>query len=104
MKHLLLFSALFFLSVSSLFASPVIRTPQPSGEPRINGPSVIGVTPGNSFLYKIPVSGDSPIRITVTNLPAGVTLRNGFVLEGRIDRAGDYPVTVTASNAYASVS
>lgn len=104
MKHLLLFSALFFLSVSSLFASPVIRTPQPSGEPRINGPSVIGVTPGNSFLYKIPVSGDSPIRITVTKLPAGVTLRNGSVLEGRIDRAGDYPVTVTASNAHASVS
>lgn len=104
MKHFRLFFAAFFLSGSALFASPVIRTPQPSGAPCINGPSVIGITPGNSFLYKIPVSGDDPVNINVSQLPAGVVLRNGSILEGRIGRAGDYPVTVTASNAVASVS
>lgn len=104
MKHFLLFSVFFFLSLSSPVAPQVIRTPQPSGEPRINGPSVIGTTPGNFFLYKIPVSGDGPIKIEVSSLPAGVILKNGSVLEGCLDQAGDYPVTVTATNALASVS
>ena len=104
MKHFLLFSVFFFLSLSSPVASQVIRTPQPSGEPRINGPSVIGTTPGNFFLYKIPVSGDGPIKIEVSSLPAGVILKNRSVLEGCLDQAGDYPVTVTATNALASVS
>ena len=104
MNSVKFFFVFFILTASALFAGTAIRTPQTSGEPHINGPSVIGVTPGNSFLYKIPVSGDNPIQITVTNLPAGVTLRNGSVLEGRIGQPGDYRIKVTASGATASVS
>lgn len=68
------FFVFFVLTSPVLFAGTAVRTPQTSGEPHINDPSVIGVTPGNPFLYKIPVSGDSPIKITVTNLPDGFTV------------------------------
>ena len=39
----------------------VILTPQPGPAPRINGPSLTGVTPGHDVLYKIPVTGAKPI-------------------------------------------
>ena len=104
MNSVKFFFTFFVLTAPALFAGTAVRTPQTSGEPHINGPSVIGVTPGNSFLYKIPVSGDNPIQITVTNLPDGVTLRNGSVLEGKISQPGDYRIKVTASGATASVS
>lgn len=104
MKSFQIFFVLLFSSTLSLFADPVIRTPQSSGKPIINGSSVIGTTPGNSFLYKIPVSGDGPIKIAVSPLPTGVVLKNGSVLEGCLNQAGDYPITVTATNALASVS
>lgn len=104
MKSFKFFFALFFLTTFALFAQTEIRTPKPSAEPRINGASTVGVTPGNEFLYSIPVSGQKPITVTVSPLPDGVAMKNGTVLEGVIQQPGDYRITVTAANAVGSVS
>ena len=53
---------------------PGILTPPPPREPRINGPSAYGVRPGRPFLYRIPATGDRPMRFSVQDLPSGLTL------------------------------
>jgi alpha-galactosidase len=53
---------------------PGILTPPPPHEPRINGPSVYGTRPGRPFLYRIPATGDRPMRFEVRGLPAGLSL------------------------------
>ncbi|MCK7498462.1 MAG: putative Ig domain-containing protein [Comamonadaceae bacterium] len=53
---------------------PGILTPPAPREPRINGPSVYGVRPGHPFLYRIPATGDRPMRFSAQDLPAGLTL------------------------------
>src|SRR6185369_5045545 len=51
-----------------------VLTPKPGPAPRINGPALTGVTPGNPVLYKIPATGTQPVTYGVTNLPKGLTL------------------------------
>lgn len=69
--------------------------------PRVNGPRVVGCTPGRPFVFRVPVSGQRPIDITIANLPAGLRLRNG-VLSGRVAVAGEHRVVVRARNAHGS--
>jgi alpha-galactosidase len=77
-----------------------ILTPKPGPAPRINGPSLTGVTPGHEVLYKIPVTGEKPITYSVTNLPRGLTLDPAMgIIRGTIANRGRYPVTFTAKNA-----
>jgi alpha-galactosidase len=82
-----------------------ILTPQPGPAPRINGPSLTGVTPGHDVLYKIPVTGIRPITYAVKGLPSGLTLdaKTG-IIRGRIEKRGRYPVTLSAKNAAGSAS
>ena len=56
-----------------------VLTPKPGPAPRINGPSVTGVTPAHDVLYKIPVTGTQPITYGVTNLPKGLTLDEPYI-------------------------
>ena len=82
-----------------------ILTPKPGPAPRINGPSLTGVTPGHDVLYKIPVTGTKPITYSVTNLPKGLTLDPATgVIRGTIAKRGRYPVTFTAKNAVGSAT
>ncbi|MBT3306609.1 MAG: hypothetical protein HN377_09005, partial [Alphaproteobacteria bacterium] len=62
-----------------------IITPKAAATPRINGPSIFGVRPGNPFLYAIPATGDRPMEFSVKDLPAGLTVNpdNGHIT-GRI--------------------
>ena len=53
----------------------VILTPKPSPQPRINGPAVYGVRPGNPFLYRIPTTGERPMTFSASNLPEGLAAR-----------------------------
>jgi hypothetical protein len=46
-----------------------IRTPKAPATPRINGPEIFGVRPGNPFLYHIPATGDRPITFSASDLP-----------------------------------
>ena len=82
-----------------------ILTPKPPPAPRINGPSLTGVTPGHDVLYKIPATGTKPITYSATNLPSGLTLDPATgIIRGRIASRGRYPVTLGARNSAGSTS
>ncbi|MEI7955741.1 MAG: NPCBM/NEW2 domain-containing protein, partial [Verrucomicrobiota bacterium] len=77
-----------------------ILTPKPGPEPKITGARVFGVRPGNPLLFKIPATGAAPLTFGAKGLPDGlkVDAKTG-VITGSISKAGDYPVTLTATNA-----
>jgi alpha-galactosidase len=78
----------------------VILTPPPPPKPRINGPSLTGVTPGHWVLYKIPATGTRPITYDVKGLPKGLTLdKQTGIITGTIASRGRYPVTLSAKNS-----
>ena len=82
-----------------------VLTPKPGPSPRINGPALTGVTPGNDVLYKIPATGTQPITYGATNLPKGLTLDPATgIIRGVIATRGRYPVTFTAKNTAGSAS
>jgi alpha-galactosidase len=79
---------------------PYILTPSVSAKPRINGAKITGVRPGAPFLFKIPVSGERPLRYEADNLPPGILLNPATgLLTGSIAEKGDYRVTLRAMNA-----
>jgi alpha-galactosidase len=79
---------------------PEIRTPKPPDAPRINGAAIFGVRPGAPFLYHIPVTGERPITYAVAGLPMGLEVDpNTGEITGAISSAGEYDVTLKASNA-----
>ncbi|AIE85418.1 NPCBM/NEW2 domain-containing protein [Fimbriimonas ginsengisoli] len=62
----------------------------------INGPRVVGGTPGRDFLFRIPASGKRPLRYRATGLPEGLAIdaQRGIV-SGRVAKAGRYNATIT---------
>jgi alpha-galactosidase len=81
---------------------PVILTPRPGPQPRINGPRIYGVRPGNPFLYRIPCTGTRPLRFAADGLPAGLQLDpDTGILTGSAPRApGQWIVTLKARNEH----
>ena len=81
----------------------VSLTPPPPHTPRINGARIFGVRPGHPFLFTIPATGDRPMRFVVEHLPKGlvVNAENGQIT-GRIEKAGEYVVTLKVSNRLGS--
>ncbi len=83
----------------------VILTPRAGPKPRINGPSLTGVTPGHEVLYRVPVTGTRPMTYSATGLPAGLTLdATTGVITGTIAQRGRYPVIFHARNALGSAT
>jgi alpha-galactosidase len=79
--------------------SKYILTPKPSPAPKINGPKVFGVRPGNPILFTIPTTGTRPITFSATNLPKGAKLDPSTGrISGTITKQGDYLVVLTAKN------
>ena len=77
-----------------------ILTPQPLPIPRINGPAVLGVRPGSPVIWRLPVSGERPLQLTVEKLPIGLAFdAEQGILTGSIKERGDYPLTFTAKNS-----
>lgn len=65
-------------------------------EPSINGPRVVGATPGHDFLFLIPASGKPPLRYHAANLPAGLTLDpDTGIISGRLQKEGTTEVRLT---------
>jgi alpha-galactosidase len=85
-------------------AKPIILTPKPSDKPRINGATVFGVRPGNPFLFTIAASGRRPMSFSAKNLPSGIILdeKTGR-MTGSVSAAGEYDVTLRATNDLGSV-
>jgi alpha-galactosidase len=86
-----------------LFASAAageILTPKPPASPRINGPKVYGARPGHPFLYRIPCTGQRPMRFSATGLPASLKLdaATGIIRGNTPAKRGTYAVTLRAVN------
>ena len=71
-----------------------------SPEPRINGPRVVGTTPGRPFLFRIPATGERPMKFAAANLPEGLQLDvNAGIITGSLQRDGETTVELQATNA-----
>jgi alpha-galactosidase len=82
-------------------AGQYILTPKPGPLPRINGPSVYGARPGRPFLYRIPATGDRPMRFSAQGMPQSLRLdpATGIISGTAPEKAGDYTITLHARNA-----
>ncbi|MBO7684032.1 MAG: putative Ig domain-containing protein [Kiritimatiellae bacterium] len=91
---------------------PVIPTPQlgiltplEGKSPRINGARVLGVRPGNPVFWRIPVTGERPMRFSVEGLPPGATFDAARgIIGGAVAARGTYEFTVVAENAHGRAS
>lgn len=80
-----------------------ILTPKPGPCPKINGPRITGVRPGSPFLYKIPVTGERPLKYIVKDLPSGLTCNDSTgIITGVIENQGEYKVVFSVSNSKGS--
>lgn len=81
-----------------------VLTPTVPLVPRYNGPQVYGVRPGSPIIFRLPISGKKPMSYIVENMPEGMKLDAGQgVLTGTVAKAGNYVLTLKASNALGSI-
>jgi alpha-galactosidase len=79
---------------------PEIVTHRPL-KPAINAPYIAGTTPGLPFLFRVPTSGERPIRFTATNLPTGLELDpETGIITGSLAGEGTFDVGISAENAH----
>ena len=77
----------------------VVLTPKPGPQPRINGPTIYGATPGKPFLYRIPCQGLRPIQFSADGLPTSLSLNpETGIISGTTPPAGTYRITLRATN------
>jgi hypothetical protein len=89
------------LRASRAVAFPYTLTPSPGLAPRINGPRIYGARPGSPFLYRVPVTGQRPLRLRAGGLPEGLVLDTADGVIGGVARSrGRYKVLLHASNAH----
>lgn len=70
----------------------------------INGPHIVGSTPGRPFLFLIPATGKAPLKYSAKNLPAGLTLdTDSGIITGSLKTDGKWEAGVTVTNATGSV-
>jgi alpha-galactosidase len=84
-------------------AKAVIAARNPD-EVRINGPRVVGTTPGRPFLFRIPATGRPPLRFECKDLPAGLSLDAATgIVSGTVEKNGEYlaQLRVVATNGEA---
>ena len=76
-----------------------------SATPRLNGPRIVGATPGRPFLFLLPATGDAPLTFAATGLPAGLSIdtKTG-IISGSIAEPGTTKVQVRAHNAKGNAS
>lgn len=78
---------------------PIILTPKPSPEPKINGPAIYGCRPGSPVIYRIPATGQRPMTFAAENLPSGLSLDAAAgIITGSIREKGEHRVTFLAKN------
>ncbi len=80
---------------------PYLLTPPALAAPRINGPLVYGARPGRPFLFRIPVSGERPLRVAARGLPPGLILDPASgILTGSAAKAGEHAVEIAVENVH----
>lgn len=77
-----------------------ILTPKPGPAPKVNGPTIYGVRPGHEFIYRIPATGERPMKFSAAGLPASLKLdpATGIIRGNAPSKPGTYEVTFTAAN------
>jgi alpha-galactosidase len=66
-------------------------------KPAINGPRVLGSTPGYPFIFMIPATGQGPLKFSAKNLPSGLKLDPATgIITGSLKKDGKYVVAVEA--------
>jgi alpha-galactosidase len=77
-------------------APAVIAPLKISPVPAIHGPRVTGATPGRPFLFRIPATGEGPLRYSARGLPQGLVLDPATgIISGRLQKAGESSVMLT---------
>jgi len=77
-----------------------ILTPSPGASPRINGSSVFGCRPGSPILWKIPATGERPLRFGAEGLPEGLVVDGTTgIISGKVSRAGVFSVLLSVANS-----
>lgn len=80
--------------------SEYILTPAAPASPRINGARVFAARPGSDVLYRVPCTGERPMVFSAEGLPKGLSINpETGIITGKVKKAGNYPVTITATNA-----
>ena len=80
---------------------PVILTPSPKATPRINGPKIFGVRPGHPILYRLPITGERPMKLSVKGLPKGLQFdAQKQMLTGVLKAPGPYKLRFQAQNKH----
>lgn len=75
---------------------PISITSGISDKPSINGPRIVGGTPGRPFLFLIPATGKSPLTYSARGLPEGLTLDAGTgILSGTLATTGTFTAEIT---------
>lgn len=76
-------------------------TPSVAAAPRLNQPRIHGARAGSPFLFRIPASGERPMRFSATGLPAGLVIdEERGIISGKGQRAGSFAVTVSVANGH----
>jgi alpha-galactosidase len=77
-----------------------VLTPAPPASPRINTPTVYGARPGRPIIFRIPTSGQRPIRFEAEGLPESIQLdpETGILTGTSPKKKGSYRVHFTARN------
>lgn len=78
---------------------PILTPPAPKA-PRVNGAKVFGAHPGAPFLYRIPATGERPMRFAAEGLPKGLKLDpETGIITGKVKKSGEWVVTLKATNS-----
>ena len=76
-----------------------ILTPKDKPTPKINSPKIMGVRPGNPFLYTIAATGNRPMLFSAENLPKGLVVApETGIITGNLKERGVFTTTIIAKN------
>ncbi|HTU03434.1 MAG TPA: NPCBM/NEW2 domain-containing protein, partial [Candidatus Sulfotelmatobacter sp.] len=77
----------------------IVLTPKAPAAPRINGPRVYGCRPGHPFLFRIPTTGERPMKFAAEDLPDTLRLdADSGIITGMAPARGTYSVALRAEN------
>ena len=106
MNKVVLLTALFLIAIAGCHHSEPIAQPISQSDeslplhPAINPPYVVGIYPGTPFLHTVGATGPGPITFAAKNLPKSLSIDcNTGIITGTVKKAGQYDITVTATNA-----
>jgi len=87
------------IAIDRPLEAAVILTPKALKTPRINGPKIYGVRPGNDFLFRIAATGEKPMTYSAKGLPKGLNLdtKTG-IISGKVSKTGKFEVILSAAN------